>query len=144
MYVVNYQFSQIQKFPEKNISINLTSNSLKNKYFSSWLKFKLLELSSSARKQAFYEIHENEVLNFDPLIKKALFELQKFNCNIIIDQVGRNIVDLDYLNYLPINFLKIDKERIISIKENNENQYFIKSLLGICKDKKILQLRDQL
>ena len=71
----------------------MTSNSLKNKYFSSWLKFKLLELSSSARKQAFYEIHENEVLNFDPLIKKALFELQKFNCNIIIDQVGRNIVD---------------------------------------------------
>ena len=67
---------EIQKFPEKNISINLTANSLKNKYFSSWLKFKLLELSSSARKQAFYEIHENEVLNFDPLIKKALCELQ--------------------------------------------------------------------
>lgn len=137
MYVVNYQFSQIKKYPEKNISINLTSTSLKNKYFSSWLKFKLLELSSSERKQAFYEIHENEASNFDPLIKKALFELQKFNCNIIIDQVGRNIVDLDYLNYLPINFLKIDKERIISIKENNENQYFIKSLLGICRDKKI-------
>ena len=34
-------------------------------------------------------------------------------------------------------FINIDKERIISIKENNENQYFIKSLLGICKDKKI-------
>jgi RNase E specificity factor CsrD len=124
----------------ESISINLHSVSLGNRSFSQWLSYELLQLPRESLSHLSFEFSEGQLLaNYDaarPVIKRLL----GFGCSIIVDQVGRTIVSTHYIKDIRVSFLKLHRNLITDIDKRQENQLFVRSIIGSCAntDTKVL------
>ncbi len=64
-----------------------------------------------------------------PVIKM----LRALGCQVIVDQAGRTITSTHYIKDLDIDYLKLHRSLVKKIEQRQENQLFIRSLIGACE-----------
>ncbi|WP_153446145.1 RNase E specificity factor CsrD [Vibrio algicola] len=120
-----------------NYSINLFVEPFKKKAYTSWLKYELLQLTKDLRSRLAFEFVEGNLVNNLDYMRPIIKMLAGIGCKIIVDQVGRTIVSTHYAKDLPVTYLKLHRSLIKQINLRNENQLFIRSLLGSCSNTNI-------
>lgn len=133
--VIQTVFSHIKSAnDDKHYAISLFTQPFHSKVYKSWLRDELLQLPKSIRCKISFEFIERNLVNDLDVMRPVITMLVGLGCRVMVNQVGRTIVSTHYIKLLPIHYLKLHRSLIKQIDRRNENQLFIRSLLGACLD----------
>lgn len=134
-WVIKTACEQKKQWQEKGISnlkvaINISNNCLNEEHFLK--KFEeILEQSNVNKSGIVIEITETAIMhNLEEGIK-ILDKLRENGIKIALDDFGTGYSSLNYLRKLPIDILKIDKDFIKDIKNEEKNQIILKHIIEI-------------
>lgn len=112
--------------------VNLSAKTLDNEEFKKWLLDKAKQLGKKAN-QLVLEFPEYGVINRIEKVREFFLTVSLLGCKTSIDHYGKNLSSFSYLFNLKLNYLKIDGSFIRNIQENQEHQFFIRSLIDIAR-----------
>ncbi|WP_105900774.1 RNase E specificity factor CsrD [Vibrio gangliei] len=118
----------------KHYAMCLFTQPFKNKAHKYWLRDELLQLPKSLRQRISFEFIERNLVSDLDIMRPVIAMLAGLGCRVMVNQVGRTIVSTHYIKLLPITYLKLHRSLVKQIDRRNENQLFIRSLLGSCVD----------
>ena len=98
-------------------SINLSSTSLGDEKFLTFIKGCIRESSASAQ-QVCFEITETSAIANLANVSEFITELKSVGFRFSLDDFGTGMASFDYLRALPVNYLKIDGSFITDINDN--------------------------
>ncbi|MEL0657927.1 EAL domain-containing protein [Psychromonas arctica] len=116
----------------KPIGINLGSRFLMNKENRKWLMFELMQKTKKIRNNLVIEISEHLIDQHYSAMRFALIALQKIGCKIAVDNVGKSVVNTQYILDFNIDYLKLHASLIRDIHLRSTNQVAIQSLMASC------------
>jgi diguanylate cyclase (GGDEF)-like protein len=115
---------------EEDVAINLTHDSVQDPSFVQWLA-QYLKQSAHAERISF-ELTESSVINlFDECYQLAEI-IRAAGAKIGIDQCGRQIGSLDYLQKLQPNYIKLDLS-FAYYEKLNQNKELCRALVNVAK-----------
>lgn len=112
------------------VSINISPKNFLNKKFS-------LELAHFLKHEvknqvAFeFEITENTIMSDPNYAVEVIQKIQELGATFSIDDFGKDHSSLNYLKYLPVNILKIDKSFIIHMLQNSSDEVIVQSIITL-------------
>ncbi|WP_254906436.1 EAL domain-containing protein [Clostridium tyrobutyricum] len=81
-----------------------------------------------------FEITERVLVEKAKSILKVLFEIKNIGVKIFIDDFGTKYSSLNYLTYLPVDGIKLDKSFINSIKIHERNLMIVNHIVALSHD----------
>jgi len=112
------------------IAVNLTSDSVKDVNFHQWLSTFLQKTNGSQKIQ--FEIPESVVSsNLDECIALCKI-IKKYNSNFGIDQCGRRIGSLNYLQQIQPTYVKLDQS-FSFYNKTEQNSELCRALINVAK-----------
>lgn len=115
---------------EEGIAINLTHDSLQDPEFLPWLQ-QFLNNSSNVERILF-ELPESAVISsFDKSLQLAEM-IRKAGARVGIDQCGRQLGSMEYLQKLQPNYIKLDQS-FAYYEKLNQNKELCRALLNVAK-----------
>ncbi|MGB5445720.1 MAG: EAL domain-containing protein [Psychromonas sp.] len=118
----------------KPIAINMSTQILTDKRIYKWLLLQLLFLSPRLRRNLLIEVSEEMLKDNYQALRSALTAIQKMGCKIAVDNVGKAFADMDYVNDINIDYLKIYSGLIRNIHLNKTNQTVLHDLQAKCSN----------
>lgn len=88
-------------------------------------------------KQIHIEITENTLMDTGQNVRDELHDLQTAGFNISIDDFGTGYSSLNYLQFFPVNTLKIDKSFVQAMSENYSSIVMVRSLIELAHNLKM-------
>ncbi len=124
-------FEQLVCLSEKQMrySINLSLDTLRSRAFMRWLKTTLLEYRHLVPLLIF-EVNEDILVSNIEQLKPHLEMINKMGASLCVDSVGQQLVSMDYVKVCKINMIKLHRSIVGQIHLRQENQLFIRSLIG--------------
>ncbi|MDF2472404.1 MAG: diguanylate cyclase protein [Anaerocolumna sp.] len=104
----------------KSIAINFSSKQLRDKGYIEYL-VQLLEESNIEPKFIEIEITESILLEDSNETKEFLTKLKKIGVRIVLDDFGTGYSSLNYLTYIPVDKIKLDKSLCEKFLKHNSN-----------------------
>ncbi|HBH11922.1 MAG: Diguanylate cyclase/phosphodiesterase with PAS/PAC sensor(S) [Clostridiales bacterium 38_11] len=121
------------KFKDFRVAINLSGRVLTGDNFMKSIK-KAVGFCDILFSQIEFEITETAVISdFDKAIK-ALHNLRKLGIKISLDDFGSGYSSLTYLQKLPLDSIKIDRDFIKHILSENAEEFMFKSIVDLAHD----------
>ncbi|WP_413285734.1 RNase E specificity factor CsrD [Vibrio sp. MA40-2] len=117
-------------------SINLHTQPFKDKGNLTWMRDELLQLTAATRRKLSFEFVEGQLVDNLEYIRPLIRMLSALECVVIVEQVGRTITSTHYIEELEVNYLKLHRSLVKNIDKRQENQLFIRSLIGACEGTK--------
>ena len=117
-------------------SINLHVQSFKDKANLRWMRDELLQLTAATRRKLSFEFVEGQLVDNIDYIRPVIRMLSALECVVIVEQAGRTITSTHYIEELDVNYLKLHRSLVKNIDKRQENQLFIRSLIGACEGTK--------
>ncbi len=118
------------------IAINLTPNFLADSKCQQWLVLELMNLSVKLRNNMIFEFSEHFMAKHNNLkyyyLRKNLVALKALGCKIAIDNVGKTVVNTEYISDLSIDYLKLHASLVHNIHLRAINQVAIQSIRASC------------
>jgi EAL domain-containing protein (putative c-di-GMP-specific phosphodiesterase class I) len=111
-------------------SVNISPSSLDDEDFKKWLLEKIKSLGKKS-KQFIIELPEYGAISRIEKVRDFFMKFTALGAKTSIDHYGKNFSSFSYLYNLKLNYLKIDGGFIKNIHDNEENQFFIRSLVDI-------------
>ncbi len=111
---------------ELQFFIKISSDSLRDPSLLVWIS-KLLQAARLHGSCFVFEISEQDILENLTNVKTFTSGIQQLQCNLAIDHVGKDSVDLSYLKHIKASYLKIDGSHIANVG-NEESQEAIKKI----------------
>ncbi|PSV57591.1 RNase E specificity factor CsrD [Photobacterium sp. GB-3] len=118
-------------------SINISAYSLLDKSFTKWLFNELLQLPRPLLSHVIFEISESQLVKNLDALRPVLKKLAGLGCKLAVDQAGRTIVSTHYVKEVKVNYLKLHRGLVRDINKRQENQLFVRSMLGACDDSNV-------
>ena len=116
----------------KPISINIGASLLMNKENNKWLIFELMQKTKKLRNNLVIEISEHIIERDYASLRSVLITLQKIGCKIAVDNVGKTVVNTQYILDFNIDYLKLHASLIRDIHIRKTNQIAVQSLMSSC------------
>ena len=116
----------------KPIALNLGTQIITKKSSHKWLMFELMQQTRKVRNNLVIEISESLVEKDYDILRTALTALQKIGCKIAIDNVGKSIVNTQYILDFNIDYLKLHPSLVRDIHDRKTNQIAVQSLMASC------------
>lgn len=116
----------------KPIAINLSAHILMDKKNQQWFIYELMQLPRSLRHNLVVEVSEHLVEKNYFLLRSALNAIQKIGCKIAIDNVGKSVVNTEYIIDYNIDYLKLHASLVSDINHRKTNQIALQSLIASC------------
>ena len=116
----------------KPIAINLGSRFLMNKESRKWLMFELMQKTKKIRSNLVIEVSEHLIDKNYSSLRAALIAFQKIGCKIAVDNVGKSVVNTQYILDFNIDYLKLHASLIRDIHLRSTNKVAIQSLMASC------------
>ncbi|OIQ24841.1 RNase E specificity factor CsrD [uncultured Vibrio sp.] len=113
-------------------SVNLYVTPFSDKNNFKWLRSELLQLTSKTRSQLSFEFVEGRLIKHLDYMRPVIRMLSGLGCQVIVGQAGRTIVSTHYLKDLNVDYLKLHRSLIKRIDQRDENQLFVRSIIGAC------------
>ncbi|NOH64574.1 RNase E specificity factor CsrD [Vibrio sp. RE88] len=131
-------FSTVVKFlkvSKKRIcySVNLHVVPFSDRDYLKWFRYELLQLTAEQRKLLIFEFAEARLVKHLDYMRPVIKMISGLGCRVSVGQAGRSIVSTHYLKDLPVDFLKLHRSLVKQIDQRDENQLFVRSLLGACE-----------
>jgi diguanylate cyclase (GGDEF)-like protein len=114
------------------ISININAKQLIKADFIERF-FGQLEAYEIDTKDIKIEITETSLIDNFELTQQVIQELQRRGIKCVIDDFGTGYSSLSYLKKLSFSVLKIDREFIFDLENNDENETLIRTIVEIAK-----------
>lgn len=114
------------------VSINLSEHLLTNKLKRKWLMFELMQLNRQLRQNLIIEVSEHLIERDYQAIREALNALKKIGCKIAVDNVGKWVVNTEYIIDFNIDYLKLHSSLVRDIHLRKTNQVAVQSLMASC------------
>ena len=115
---------------EEGIAINLTHDSLLDPSFMSWLADYLTQ--SSYPERILFELPESAVITSFDKCDQLADVIRVAGAQIGIDQCGRQLGSMDYLQKLQPNYIKLDQS-FAYYEKTNQNKELCRALLNVAK-----------
>jgi diguanylate cyclase (GGDEF)-like protein len=109
-----------QGYPEISISVNISIIQLLQNNFTEKV-IKILSQTDIDPKFIELEITESVLIESYDAIREKLMQLKSIGIKIALDDFGKGYSSLSYLTHIPINTLKIDKNFIDTISNENDD-----------------------
>ena len=116
----------------KPIAINLGALLLMSKVNHKWFMFELMQQSRKIRSNLVIEVSEHLVEKHYFPLRTALISLQKVGCKLAIDNVGKSVVNTEYILDFNIDYLKLHASLVRDIEVRKTNQIAVQSLIASC------------
>ncbi len=114
--------------PLQNYSINLFIPSLLDECFVGWLLGKLSSYPELSRRLTF-EINASQVNSNLSRLTDVVSRLTDLGAHWCIEQFGSPDTNFEYLEYLPINSVKLDRKIIRGIHDSKDKQLLFNALM---------------
>ena len=124
------------KNKELKLSINISSIQLFEKQFINNV-LKVLSQFGFNPRNLILEITETHLMQDINTAKKILLDLSRYGIKIALDDFGKGYSSLNYLANLPISYLKIDKDFIRYLDQDN-NDLIVNSMVSLAKNLNML------
>lgn len=137
-WIINEVFKDYQRWGIKDdsaihIALNLSLNQINSQNWFSKVQELIAQYHIIPNKLIF-ELSEADLINHNLLNKKMVSSFAALGIKIFIDRFGSGTFSLKILNNLPISGLKIDKECIKGISENQNDRNLAKSIISFAKN----------
>lgn len=131
-WVVNTVFDWMENNPDTinglhGLSVNLSGHSINDDSFLEFLSEKLANTSVAPEKICF-EVTETATISNLNYAADFVNELKKSGCKFSLDDFGTGLASYEYLQKLPVDYLKIDGVFIKDIHTNMTNYAMVKSI----------------
>ena len=117
------------------VGVRIHIDSWLNRDFDVWL-VRFLKKHVGLTQRMIFEVSEFELTNNVNSIKKLLSIVKRYGGKVMVVQVGFYVMDLGYLNNVPVDSLLLHKSIGSNILSHKENQMFIRSLNGVASAQK--------
>lgn len=114
------------------IALNLSAAILMDKKNQQWFIYELMQLPRCLRNNLVIEVSEHLVEKNYFLLRAALNAIQKTGCKIAIDNVGKSVVNTEYILDYNIDYLKLHGSLVADINLRKTNQIALQSLMASC------------
>jgi diguanylate cyclase (GGDEF)-like protein len=115
---------------EIKISVNISAAHIMQKDFVHNIK-RIIEETEVNPRWIELEITETAVMEAFDLNKQKLDELKELELDLYLDDFGTGYSSLNYLNSLPIDYVKIDKTFVDSMLDSEKHSKVIKSIIDL-------------
>lgn len=119
--------------PPVRIAVNISATQFRNPLLISQMK-KLIKETDLKPKYLELELTENIAINKSSYIVSVLNGLKKLGLYISIDDFGTEYSSLSRLKLLPMDQIKIDKQFIDGIAENEKDQAIVNTIILLAKN----------
>jgi len=131
-WVVNSAFEWMEKNQAKvnnlhGFSINLSGHSINDNDFLPFLLEKITSSPITSEKICF-EVTETATISNLNYAADFINEVKKTGCKFSLDDFGTGLASYEYLQKLPVDYLKIDGIFIKDIASNTNNYAMVKSI----------------
>ena len=131
--IIRKAFTQIKEWNEKynlnlRISINISPKQIEDTNFINWFKNQMVE-SGVKTKWLDLELTESSYIHFNDENKYIFKELSDLGIKTSIDDFGTGYSSLSYIKALNFDRLKIAKELIDNIEDDENSQLIIKAII---------------
>jgi len=118
------------------VCVNLSTESLLSTQFIDWL-IQRLSIKPSLIQNFIIEFAERPLAGSEESLIEVMLKLKNLGVRVGIDHVGEQLVTLDYLERLPIDFAKIHRSVINKIGRSQiqQEEIFIESLSQVAQTK---------
>jgi len=118
---------------EQHYSINLFVVPFGDRQYLKWFCDILIQIPLKLREKLSFEFNEGHLVQHLDYMRPVVKMIRAFGCKVIVDQAGRTIVSTYYVKALNIDYIKLHRSLIKKINQRNENQLFIRSMVGACE-----------
>jgi diguanylate cyclase (GGDEF)-like protein len=119
--------------PPIRIAINISATQFRNPRLISQMK-KLIKETELKPRYLELELTENIAINKSSYIVSVLNGLKKLGMYISIDDFGTEYSSLSRLKLLPMDQIKIDKQFIDGVAENEKDQAIVNTIIRLAKN----------
>ncbi len=122
-----------EKLPQLRVAVNLSAHSLRNADLAEELAHRLSGLGASPEWLAV-EITEG-VLVSDAIAARASIErLKRLGIRVEIDDFGTGYSSLRYLQLLPVDGVKIDRQFVSATFRDRQSEVIVRTVIGMCHE----------
>lgn len=123
---------ELEIYRDLVLSVNVSSFSIHN---SSWLAVAVSLLTDSqVASRLIVEITETNIqYDFDK-ISYFVSAVKALGCKVAIDDFGSGYTSFKQIKNLPVDILKIDGSYVRGIAENNDDLFFVQTLISFAKN----------
>ncbi|MCB9983168.1 MAG: EAL domain-containing protein [Rhodospirillales bacterium] len=114
-------------------SVNLSGQSVQDKDFTKKLIEKLLK-QTDLHKRLMFEITESSHIKELDKVCNFIEQLQQNNFAVALDDFGAGAASFQYLQKLPVDYVKIDGKYIRKLLSSKRDAAMVKNLTQMCKD----------
>ena len=110
------------------LTINVTSNSLRDKDFIQWLgvAIRAARLPSDA---VIFQITEQDAATHLAKARTFVEGLKKLHCRASLGRFGTTDTPFETLRHLPVEFVKLDGERVLNLDQNEEDRVALTEMI---------------
>ncbi len=128
--VMQMSLAALNKYPDARISLNVSGTTATDpRWFG-----QIIDIMSPNRivtGRLTVEITETVALGELAETRRFVEQLRDLGCSVAIDDFGAGFTSFRNLRALPVDILKLDGSFCQRLKENADNQYFVRSLIDL-------------
>ncbi|MBS1205779.1 MAG: RNase specificity factor CsrD [Proteobacteria bacterium] len=120
-------------WPEENLAMQVTVQSLVRPRFQRWLRDTLMECEKSQRKRIIFELAEADVCQHISRLQSVVRLINALGARVAVVQAGLTLVSTSWIKVLDVELLKLHTGLVRNIEKRTENQLLVQSLVEACK-----------
>ncbi|MDF7759067.1 RNase E specificity factor CsrD [Kosakonia cowanii] len=120
-------------WPEENLAIEVTVESLIRPRFQRWLRDTLMQCEKSQRKRIIFELAEADVCQHISRLQSVVRLINGLGARVAVVQAGLTLVSTSWIKALDVELLKLHPGLVRNIEKRTENQLLVQSLVEACK-----------
>ncbi|WP_176752926.1 sensor domain-containing protein [Tenuibacillus multivorans] len=140
-FVLQKTCETIQQWREKyNIKLSVTNNVSPKRFLRQSFKSNVVETLKHFQINAnhiIFEITETTLIHDPDIVTKTIEEFRKIGIRFALDDFGTGYSSIAHLSLFNIDFLKIDRQFIQNIHENQRNQAILKGIINFTNELEI-------
>jgi diguanylate cyclase (GGDEF)-like protein len=122
--------------PQAQLSMNVSGTTAMDPRWHSQL-IEILAANNDVASRLTVEITETVALSNIPSTRQFVESLRKLGASVAIDDFGSGFTSFRNLRDLPVNIIKLDGSFCQDLRNNNENEYIVRSLIDLAGKFKI-------
>lgn len=125
--------SYLSYWPEENMAMQITVESLMRPRFQHWLRDMLMQCDKSKLKRIIFELAEADVCQHISRLRPVLRLIEALGVRVVVMQAGLTLVGTSWLKELTVEIVKLHPGLVRNIDKRSENQLLVQSLVEACK-----------
>jgi diguanylate cyclase (GGDEF)-like protein len=122
--------------PDAQLSMNVSGTTAMDPRWHSQL-LEILAANSDVASRLTVEVTETVALSNLPSTRQFVESLRRLGASVAIDDFGSGFTSFRNLRDLPVNIIKLDGSFCQDLRNNNENEYIVRSLIDLAGKFKI-------